>query len=181
MRPTTTRSLPALLFSISVVMCACAPRQEEAAPAPLQRVENTDLGIAIAALPAEFEVVSDQGPVIELRTVGETAGGVMTIEVTEELTGGINLVAAAEAMKDWFEQQPEGQYFGNLELGTPSGPAFTSRGSYRSEQGLVEELRVFALHPSANRMVRMTFSYPPGEGKVRMQQLVSVLGEVEPI
>ena len=82
-------------------------------------------------------------------------------------------------MRDWFEQQPDGQYFGNLELGTPTGPAFTARGSYTSGSTPVEELRVFALHPSANRMLRLTYSYPPGTGKERLMQLAEVLGEIE--
>jgi hypothetical protein len=168
-----------LLLLGSLAWTACAPKQEESTIRTPERVESESMGIAVADLPADFEVVSNQGPVLELRTVGDSAGGTLVIEVTEELAGGLDLVAAAEAMQEWFEQQPDGQYFGNLELGTPTGPAFTSRGSYRSDQGEVEELRVFALHPSENRMVRMTFSYPPGEGKIRMQQLVSVLGEIE--
>ena len=162
-----------------LTLSGCAPNQQEAATPTLHRVESPSLGIAIADLPADFEVTSDQGQIIELQSIGEGPTGTLHIEATEELGGGINLVAAAEGMQEWFEQQPNGQYFGNLELGTPTGPAFTARGSYSGEAGEVEELRVFALHPTANRMLRMTYRYPPGEGKIRMQQLVAVLGEIE--
>jgi len=169
----------ACLLSSVLAWSGCAPKEEEAATPLPERVENTALNIVIAALPADFEVTSDQGQIIELRSIGDGSTGTLLIEATEELSGGINLVAAAEGMKDWFEQQPNGQYFGNLELGTPTGPAFTARGSYIGEAGEVEELRVFSLHPTANRMLRMTYRYPPGEGKIRMQQLVAVLGEIE--
>lgn len=178
----TRHSTPVLLVSVllaAIVWTSCSSGSDEAAAPALERIENPSLGIAIAALPTEFAVTSNQGSVLELSTTGEAAGGALLIEATEELDGGINLVAAAEAMKDWFEQQPQGQYFGNLELGTPTGPAFTARGAYMTDTGEVEELRVFALHPATNRMLRMTFRYPPGEGQSRMQQLAMVLGEIE--
>ena len=167
------------LLVVAMISGGCAPKEQEAAAPTLERIENSSLAIAIAALPADFEVAAGEGQTIELQSIGEVGGGTLLIEATEELTGGINLVAAAEGMKDWFEQQPDGQYFGNLELGTPTGPAFTARGSYSTDGVEVEELRVFSLHPTANRMIRMTFRYPPGEGKIRMQQLVAVLGEIE--
>ena len=167
------------MLVVALASGGCAAKESEVAAPTLQRVESTSLGIAIAALPSDFEVSASEGQIIELLATGEVVDGTLVIEATEELTGGINLVAAAEGMKDWFEQQPDGQFFGNLELGTPTGPAFTARGSYSTDSGEVEELRIFALHPSANRMIRMTFRYPPGEGKVRMQQLVAVLGEIE--
>lgn len=143
------------------------------------RAVNPTLQIAIASVPAPFRVIVGEGPVMELRAPGDAGQAVLTIEATAETTGGINLVVEAEAMKEWFEQQPEGQYFGNLELGTPLGPAFTSRGSYLLNGEAVEEIRVFSLHPSANRMLRWTYRYPPGEGKERLQQLANVLGEIE--
>lgn len=171
--------IQACILVVALVSAGCAAKEQEVAAPTLERVESPSLGIAISALPSDFEVSSSEGQTIELTASGEVVDGTLLIEATEELAGGINLVAAAEGMKDWFEQQPDGQYFGNLELGTPTGPAFTARGSYSTDSGEVEELRLFALHPSANRMIRMTFSYPPGEGKIRMQQLVAVLGEIE--
>ena len=159
------------------LLVGCTGSSPEAPDAP--RVENHDLGLAIAAVYPPFVVAGNQGPVMELQTPGETGEGTLFIEATAELSGGINLVAEAEGMREWFEQQPEGQYFGNLELGTPLGPAFTSRGSYVLDGAAVEEIRVFTIHPTGNRMLRMTYRYPPGQGKERLQQLAEILGEIE--
>lgn len=176
------RNASAYVASLLVLLAAiagngCTDNQSE--PARAERVENTELGIVIAALPAPFVVGTNGGAVLELQAPGEGGTANLFFETTSEMSGGINLVAEAEGMQDWFEQQPEGQYFGNLELGTPLGPAFTSRGSYAVDGVLVEELRVFAIHPTSNRLLRLTYRYPPGEGKERLQQLAEVLGEIE--
>lgn len=176
----TTKSFlcTTLLLLAGIACIGCSDSQTEQT-APALRVENSDLGIAIAVLPPPFVVGANDGPVLELNAPGEAGEGALFFETTAEISGGINLVAEAEGMRDWFEQQPGGQYFGNLELGTPLGPAFTSRGSYALEGVEVEEIRVFAIHPESNRLLRLTYRYPPGEGKERLQQLAEVLGEVE--
>ena len=168
-----------LALSAAIALYGCSAGQPEPAAAP--RVENSSLGIAIAALPPPFIIGANEGPILELRAPGEEGEAVLFIETTAELSGGINLIAEAEGMQEWFEEQPEGRYFGNLELGAPLGPAFTSRGSYLLEEVAVEELRLFAIHPTSNRLLRMTYRYGPGEGKERLQQLAEVLGEVEPL
>ena len=173
----STRFVTAAWLLAGALLAGCAGSPPEAPAAP--RVENHDLGIAIAAVYPPFAVATNEGPVMELRAPGETGEGTLFIESTAELSGGINLVAEAEGMRDWFEQQPAGQYFGNLELGTPLGPAFTSRGSYELDGSAVEEIRVFTIHPTGNRMLRMTYRYPPGQGKERLQQLAEILGEIE--
>jgi len=177
MKITNSYFAPLLLLLVGASSTGCSTSPQETAPAP--RVENSELGIALAAVPPPFVVSTNDGPALELRAPGETSEGTLFFEVTGETRGGINLIAEAEGMQDWFEQQPDGQYFGNLELGTPLGPAFTSRGSYALDGVEVEELRVFAIHPSSNRLLRMTYRYSPGEGKERLQQLAEVLGEVE--
>lgn len=179
MKTTEPRMLAALLLLSGFVWNSCS--QSEPVPPPAARVENSDLGIAIAALPSSFVVDTNEGSALELLAPGEAGDGTLFFETTGEMSGGINLVAEAEGMRDWFEQQPEGQYFGNLELGTPIGPAFTSRGSYTLAGAAIEEIRVFAIHPGSNRLLRLTYRYPPGEGKLRLQQLAEVLGEIEAI
>jgi len=175
---TTTSSLLLTVVLLGGIACiSCSDSQPEPVPAP--RIENSELGIVIAAVPSPFVVGTNDGPALQLRAPGEAGEATLYFETTAELTGGINLVAEAEGMQDWFEQQPDGQYFGNLELGTPLGPAFTSRGSYVLNGVAVEEIRVFAIHPAANRLLRLTYRYPPGEGKERLQQLAEVLGEIE--
>lgn len=169
---------PTIILLAGLIWTSCSASEPElAAPAP--RVENDVLAIALATVPAPFIVAANEGAVLELQAPGEAGDGNLFFEATSEVDGGINLVAEAEGMRDWFEQQPDGQYFGNLELGTPLGPAFTSRGSYALDGAAVEEIRVFAIHPVSNRLLRLTYRYPPGEGKERLQQLAEVLGEVE--
>ena len=179
MKTTNSCMIAALLLLSGLAWIGCS--QSEPVPPPVTRVENSDLGIAIAALPDPFVVGTNEGVVLELLAPGEAGDGTLFFETTAEMSGGINLVAEAEGMRDWFEQQPDGQYFGNLELGTPIGPAFTSRGSYTLAGAAIEEIRVFAIHPGSNRLLRLTYRYPPGEGKLRLQQLAEVLGEIEAI
>lgn len=167
----------AILVPIAITAIGCAEPPPE--PAPVQRIENHELGIAIANVPSPFVIDSNEGAVLELRAPGDLSEGVLFFETTDEMSGGINLVAEAESMQDWYEQQPEGQYFGNLELGTPLGPAFTSRGTYLLDGAQIEEIRVFAIHPTSNRLLRLTYRYGPGEGKERLQQLAVILGEIE--
>ena len=169
------RAVSGLISIVALAACSQPPTET----VETARIENQAMEIAIAAIPPGFAVISEAGPTIQLERTDQADGARLTIEATAELPGGINLVAEADSMKDWFEQQPDGQYFGNLELGTPNGPAFTARGAYSSGTSQIEELRVFALHPTANRMLRMTYTYPPGTGKERLQQLAEVLGEIE--
>jgi hypothetical protein len=177
MRRNSTRISVAAWSLTGVLFSGCAESPPDLARAP--RAENPELGIAIAAVHPPFVVTRNEGAVFELRAPGEAGDATLFLETTAEMGGGINLVAEAEGMREWFEQQPEGQYFGNLELGTPLGPAFTSRGSYALEGTIVEEIRVFAIHPTGNRLLRMTYRYSPGEGKERLQQLAEILGEIE--
>jgi hypothetical protein len=177
MKITKSYLAPLLLLLVGAFSTGCSTSPQETAPAP--RVENSGLGIALATVPSPFVVGTNEGSTLKLRAPGETSEGILFFEVAGETRGGINLIAEAEGMQDWFEQQPDGQFFGNLELGTPLGPAFTSRGSYTLDGVMIEELRVFAIHPSSNRLLRMTYRYSPGEGKERLQQLAEVLGEVE--
>jgi hypothetical protein len=177
MRLNISRVICAAIALSGFVWAGCSGSQPEV-PAP-ERVENHTLGIALATLPSPFAVTVNEGSRLELQTSAETGDATMFFEATAEVSGGINLVAEAESMEEWFQSQEGGQYFGNLELGTPIGPAFTARGSYSLAGVEVEELRVFAIHPVSNRLLRMTYRYPPGEGKERIQQLAEVLGEVE--
>lgn len=151
-----------------------APERSEAT-----RVENAALEIALAALPGPFEVAVNEGAQLELSAIGTEGPGTVIFSVEAETAGGINLVAEAEGTQAWFEAQPGGRYFGNLELVTHLGPAFTARGSYREGATEIEELKVFLLHPSPNRLLTVTYRYPPGEGKERMQELAELLGEIE--
>jgi hypothetical protein len=92
---------------------------------------------------------------------------------------GINLVEEVKARKSAFESAPGGEYFGNRELGTPIGTAFTARGAYQTGDSKVEETWVFAIHPQGNRLLTVTYTYPTGQSQERVQQLMELLAEIE--
>lgn len=171
-----TKTLLLIAAAVVTVHCAKAPEPEIAEP---ERVANLDLGIAIAALPEEFSVVSASGSTIELEAAGEAGTGRVVISAGAEEQFGINLINVVKERKATFEEAPEGQYFGNRELGTPIGTAFTARGAYTGENGPVEETWVYSIHPSSNRLLTITYTYPPGESEMRVNQLLLLLGEIE--
>ncbi len=175
-----TRSLFALsIFALGLGLAHCtkAP-QEVVAP---ERVENRDLGIAIAALPSAFSVANASGPEIVLEAAGAAGSGRAVITAGPEEQFGINLIEAIKERKALFESAPGGEYFGNRELGTPTGTAFTARGAYDGEYGPVEETWVYSIHPMANRVLTITYTYPTGESQERVGQLLELLGEIQGI
>ena len=68
---------------VGLAIGGCSSSQPE--PAPAERVENPELGIAIAALPAPFVVTANQGPVLELQAPGEAGPADLYIETTAEI------------------------------------------------------------------------------------------------
>lgn len=170
------RSLLALsATALCLIQCAKAPPE----PPASERVENRQLGIAIAALPEAFSVVTASGQEIVLSAESETGAGRAVITAGPDEAFGINLVNAIKERKAAFESAPGGEYFGNRELGTPTGTAFTARGAYDGEQGRVEETWVYSIHPMANRLLTITYTYPTGESQVRVEQLLGLVGELE--
>lgn len=165
-----------LVLSPLLIHCAKAPEPEEVEAV---RVENSELGLAIAALPEPFEVVSASGESIELSAPGPGGSGSLVMTAGAEETFGINLVDEVKARKAAFEEAAGGTYFGNRELGTPIGTAFTARGGYEGEAGPVEETWVYAIHPTANRLLTITYTYPVGKSSERVNQLLLLLGEIE--
>ena len=165
-----------IALAATLMHCAKAPNAEVAEP---ERVVNSDLGIAIAALPEVFSVVKSAGPTLELMAAGQAGSGTLIIAAGPEENFGINLIEAVKERKAIFESAPGGEYFGNRELGTPTGTAFTARGAYTGESGQVEETWVYTIHPSANRLLTITYTYPTGESEERVNQLLLLLGEIE--
>lgn len=171
MHKTVSLALPALLI-LSIACSRSVP------PAPV-RIENAVLGVAIAALPEGFELVSAEDETIELTVPGPAGPGRAVIAAGPLETSGINLVDATKERREWFESTAGATYFGNRELGTPIGTAFTARGTYPTADGEVEETWVYAIHPAANRLLTITFTYPTGESEERVGQLLALLGEIE--
>lgn len=166
-------------LAICLTLLGAACRAPESTPAAAERVESPALGIAIAALPEAFEVVANQGTDLRLSAPGPNGAGSLEIGLGPAESGAINLPAEAKATQQHFESMTNGEYFGNLEMVAPIGSAFTARGAYDRDGERFGEIRVFALHPTQNRLLTLAFVYPEGEGKERMQQLATLLGEIE--
>ena len=170
----------AVLAVVALPLLACGEPAPPAPPEPA-RVENPDLGLAIAALHEPFEAVTTTGDTIELTAPGPNGPGTVTISVGPPSNSGINLVEAAKARKAAFDIAPGGQSFGTRSLGGSLGNIFTARGAYQKDDGTqVEETWAFALHPfEQNRMLTITYAYPPGESQERVNQFLYLLGELE--
>lgn len=127
MRQAEAFILTILLLGGGLTACGAktAPEAEAEAEPAGERVENPSLGLAIAALPSTLEVVANEGDRWQFATKEEN--GTINIYVDPAETGGINLVAAHREHKEEVEAKG-GTYKGRLELGSPFGTTFLSRG-----------------------------------------------------
>jgi hypothetical protein len=177
-RPIPAGLAPVVLAPVAILLLVAGCARPASTPsAAAERIESVGMGLAIAALPEPFEVAVNDGERLEL-TAPEAR---LSITIGPEQRAGINLIDEIEARKAWFEQAQGGGYFGNRELMTPIGTAFTARGTYVGANGEVEETWVYGVHPSANRLLTLTYTYPTGQSQDRVQELVAVLGEIEGI
>ncbi len=159
-----------------ILLTGCA--SEAPAPAEAERVESSELGLAIAALPAAFAVADKTGESLRL-TAPDGDGGEVEITVGPLKLSGINLVEVVKERRAALEA--EGLYFGNRELMTPNGPAFTTRGQITGPDGPVEVTSVYSLHPDgSDRLLTVTYRYPGGgDSQARVGELLELLGEIE--
>ena len=178
MRATSKAAFTLALAALTLAGCASEP---PAPPAP-ERIENPDLGLAIAALPAAFQVAENRGETLKLSAPAVEAGSVeITIGPLE--LGGINLVEVVKARRAEIEAEG-GLYFGNRELMTPYGAAYTTRGQVTGlDGGPVEVTAVYSLHPDgSDRLMTVTYRYPGGgDSQARVGELLELLGELEPL
>ncbi|MHC4816416.1 MAG: hypothetical protein ACYTFN_25470 [Planctomycetota bacterium] len=164
------------LVVLALALAACG--SEVAAPVPANRVENPELGLTIAALPAAFAVAENEGERLRLKTV-DIADGTVEITIGPLQLGGVNLVEEVKQRRTAFEA--EGLYFGNRELMIPSGSAFTARGQLTGPEGPVEETWIYSLHPDgSDRLMTVRYRYPgDGDSQARVGELLELLGEIE--
>ena len=172
--PRLTSAIASLMTIVLLATCGEPPPPEATFG---ERVESPGLGIALARLPSTFTLAANEGTDLILTSPGANGDARAVFAVGEVEGGGINLVEAVKAKKAEFEAG--GKYYGNRELGTPIGTAFTARGAWPQADGEVEEIWVFAIHPLENRLLTLTFSYPTGESQERVNQLMDLFGEVE--
>ena len=167
-----------LVVSFLIVSCN-QTSTETATKAAGARVESANLGLAIAELPADFNVETNDATGLVLVGSPTDDPGRIKFELGREEQGSVNIVDAAQRSKAVFESMPNGEFFGNQELITPIGSFFTARGAYDLEDRRIEELLAFGLHPNSNRLVRISFQYPVGEAAGRAPQFAVLLGEIE--
>lgn len=174
----------ALALALLLTVSGCA---SEPAPETTSRpgVDNPDLGVSLASVPVGYKVVSNDAAGIHLQRTSPDAPGDVWIEAAPEQVAGVNLVAAVNDQKAAIEARPDGRFYGQTGLGSaPNAPAsaFLTRGRYTDEGGSeVEEIRIFALHPMANRLLSVIYRFPP-EGDTsqeRAEQAIEIFGEVE--
>ena len=177
-----------VLTFVALTFVACQPAQEGGdSEATVERepvrVENAELGVAIADLDSFFQVSSTDGATIVLRPADPTVAGELTISAEEpKAAGGVNLVAAIEDHKASLGERG-GEFKGQRELGGPLGTAFYSRGHYTAEDGTeTEETMIHTIHPLGDRALHLTYVYPQGEDSAQriQDQLFAVFGELVP-
>jgi hypothetical protein len=176
------RRFSAFALPLLILLAACGGSEPEAgAPAEApQRVESPALGLAVAALPGSLAVAVNQGQELLLEPADERPGA-LRFELAAPPRGGVNLVQAVNDHKAAVEARREGDYRGQVELMSPLGTAYASRGRYTGEDGeTVEELAIFTLHPTGDRLLSLIYTYPAvGDTEERRDELIGVLAEIE--
>jgi len=177
MLQTRARSARVLLTTTLLVsLLGCGGAEAPADPA-VERLESAVLDLALAVVPAGFSVGDNGDPLVLVRADDDG-----TIHVTADVPTdfGIDVVQVANDQKSDYEGRPGGIFSGAQKLVSPLGQATYARGRWDTEDGTVEETRVFALHPTANRLLTLTYRYPAGDDSAeRVAQLLEVLGELE--
>jgi len=171
LRARLPRLLGDLIVPLALLGLACGGDEEEPANEP---VVVEELGLRFASLPAGFSVVENGS-----RLVLEGAG-TMTVEAGQPSDFGLDPVADATAQQARFESLEGGEFRGAQRLVTPSGPGAYARGRFTRDGQRMEETVVFVVHPTANRMVSLSYVYPAGEdSSERVQSLLELVAEME--
>jgi hypothetical protein len=185
--------LAAVLTAVlAVLLAACGGggdgEADTAVAGDAERVENEEIGVAVVIPPGSpFELVSNEGDEIRLHFAGDSdyAPGDVTYSAYPVQEYGVNLYEKVNQRKAELEALPDGQFFGQAELGSHLGAAFNTRGRYTADDGSeVEAVRIFAVHPSANRILYMTYTYPPAPGQTAArleEQAFEAFGYIDPL
>ena len=166
---------PLILFLFTALACG----QTGASRSKLPRPENAALGVAIGAVPEDFEVALNEGD--QLRLGRKEIGGELWLQIERPEVGGVNLVDMVNEWKASYEARPQGKFYGQIELGTQFGAAYTVRGAYENEQGeMIEERRIFTVHPTGDKALTMVYAYPsPANSRERTDEMLNLFSEIE--
>jgi hypothetical protein len=167
---------------LGLLLAACSrsapPAAAESEP---KAVENAELGLEVAPLPAGIEVAENRGDLLSFDAVSDGVPGTLTVTVAPPDPAGVDLVAVVKKYGADAAAAAGGKFFGGNEMVVPSGSAYTARALVAG--GTVEERRVFLLHPGGgDRLVTITLRYPPGDvgaSRGRMQQTMDFLSALK--
>jgi len=183
--PPIPRSPLALAFASLLLLAACgggggdAPGGSTPPESSVGPIHNDGLRITLLTLPETLTLAANSGAELAL-VPADGRPGRLTFGVTTPERGGVNLVDAINAHKAEVEALG-GEYRGQIELGSPLGTAYASRGRYHEGEQEVEDFRVFAVHPSGTELLTLRYTYPvPDNTEERRNELLVVLGEIEP-
>jgi hypothetical protein len=180
----TTTDTPRLTLALLLVLpllaiaCASEPPAEEA-PEPI-RVENPAMGLAFSQLPEDFVVEANDPEQIVVVSDDPERAGTMTVEVGEPSDFGIELDQKVWEDRERVEARSDGEYLGGNKLMSQLGEAFYSRSRIEEEGAVIETVRVFALHPTENRLVTLSYRYPAADdSSERLPEVLQLLGAIE--
>ena len=106
--------------------------------------------------------------------------GTMTVEVGEPSDFGIELDQEVWEDRERVEGLAGGEYLGGNKLMSQLGEAFYSRSRMEEDGAVVETVRVFALHPTENRLVTLSYRYPAADdSSERLPEVLELLGAIE--
>lgn len=166
-----------LILPIGVALTGCGPEPPPSPAAP-QPVENPQLGLELTDVPEGFVLESNEGEEIVLeRRAGLTPGMMVVTARPEPERGGVNLVAALNERAE--EVAEMGGVLRQVELGSHLGPAYLARSRWPEDGGEREQMQIFGLHPTANRMLVITYDYPlSGDTQDRREHMMDTLGRI---
>lgn len=177
--PRETRRALAVLAA-AALLAACPGAEPPADEPAAEPVESAAAGVRIAALPAVFEVESNDASGLALGAPSLPGPSDLTITLSDEYEQGLDIIDAVEQALAGFEARPAGRSFGQTQLISPLGHAYMPRGRYEIDGRPVEELRALLAHPWGNRLLTLSYVYPAGDDtSERGEQLMELLGEME--
>lgn len=181
MDPTTRRpairlpaAWPICLLTVLTLACPAEPPKEE---------HVTDAGVAAPQIGLRFTAIPDG---LTLVSVGATVeleapdNGRLVVSAGEHSDYGIDVTQIANQQREAFQDLEQGEFLGARRLMLPLGEGSYARGHYVASDQLWEEVRGFAVHPTENRLVTFTYTYPASDDSAtRVQTLLDLMGNAE--
>ncbi len=166
-----------LIFKVTLLNCS----KKEATNVQEQetkKITSNSYQLVVTALPEDCDVISAENMEFECAFANERATLKITFLPEEE---GMNLVEISKKQKEYFENLG-GEFKGTRELYGPFKTAFTARGRYQKNGKTIENLKIFTIHPTLKRVIKLEMEYvldAENETNARVTQIINMLGELE--